>query len=982
MTRPARPRPQTAGNAPSRTASASRAAACSFPGARRDRQFPEPAAPSPVPSPGPSPKPSPNPNPNRPTPTPTPTTQRLTGVVAASPPDGRGICQKHGLTLHMKCPVTGTLGRLRQQLAQKKDHKQHLAQSTVGTGKARVSHAGAVALVLRTHQARQRAAAACSRHPADDQLAHQVAAHHRPLRPPMRHDMSRIHHRSRWVAALVAACLVALLAAPRAQADVPFMVVPQAPMVSTPEAGSDEQGRTDQTSVAFEVEGSWTQLSCQLDDQTDTTCGTPVTPCPVAQCTMVSRSGLRSGSHELFVTDPYGDSARRRGRHTHSLSTSRLPLTPTWPGCRAPAPDRRSSSTGTRTTRVSRTRASARSLWPQRRHRGRRARAAAASRPRSRVGMSSTSSARGLSTTSGARRMSSWFPTDPVPCSLAPIRPLRALQFEVYGRAPGSPVRPRDPVGGNADLPARGKRSQPLAGLGDPSLPGLQRLDPHPAADPARPPAPRTRRQPRHRAQAGPDGAPRTRRHAHRRAALRRDQRGHGHPVLRTKESRAAMRSRFTLTAAALAVAVLAAPQAQAAVTRRVECSDATSSECVLVTEYPIPPPPQYSTNPGGITAGPDGRMWFTENEGGARHRRDQPDRPDQSVHDSNRRQSSRNDCVGAGRAAVVQRGSHKQDRRSDDERAVHRVLTARREVLEPTTSRSARTGASGLPLRAQIRTATTKAMSAPWQHPGSSPPTRFMRCSVRSPRARTAGSGSWMRTATSTPSPPTARSPGTHCPTTFMRRLQITAGPDSRIWVTNGGGVAAVTTTGSVGVLYESYVPLVGRQDRWASGAWEITAGPDGRLWYFDGGQELLSAMTPSGAQSGVFLPVGVDPNTAGLAALATAPSGAHHVAEGFGKLWVDRRLPGRRDRSGHTQRQAPGWLQGAQADRPHRQATARRQVGKQALPAGIGHEEVKANRKRAGRVIAQRLTPGSHHEYGTRVAVVVGERRARRSR
>ena len=55
---------------------------------------------------------------------------------------------KHGLTLHMKCPVTGTLTAT-ATAAQKKTHKQHLAQSTVGTGKARVSHAGAVALVLR-----------------------------------------------------------------------------------------------------------------------------------------------------------------------------------------------------------------------------------------------------------------------------------------------------------------------------------------------------------------------------------------------------------------------------------------------------------------------------------------------------------------------------------------------------------------------------------------------------------------------------------------------------------------------------------------------------------------------------------------------------------------------------------------------------------------------------------------------------------------
>ena len=244
--------------------------------------------------------------------------------------------------------------------------------------------------------------------------------------------MSRIDHRPRWVAALVAACLVALLAAPRAQADVPFMVVPQAPMVSTPEAGSDEQGRTDQTSVAFEVEGSWTQLSCQLDDQTDTTCGTPVTPCPVAQCTMVSRSGLRSGSHELFVTDPYGDSAGVEGvifdffvdltpPHAYLAGLSGAGTRPTfefdW---------NENDESVTDTGECSLTLASAPPSWAPCPGGG----SLTATLPRRHVEY--LFRARAVDDLGRASNVIV-VPYDPVPCSLAPIRPLRALQFEVYG---------------------------------------------------------------------------------------------------------------------------------------------------------------------------------------------------------------------------------------------------------------------------------------------------------------------------------------------------------------------------------------------------------------------------------------------------------------------------------------------------------------------------------------------------------------------
>ncbi len=54
--------------------------------------------------------------------------------------------------------------------------------------------------------------------------------------------MWSIDHRTRRLAGVVmTTCAMAVTAAPRARADMPFSIVPQPPMVSTPGAASEEQ---------------------------------------------------------------------------------------------------------------------------------------------------------------------------------------------------------------------------------------------------------------------------------------------------------------------------------------------------------------------------------------------------------------------------------------------------------------------------------------------------------------------------------------------------------------------------------------------------------------------------------------------------------------------------------------------------------------------------------------------------------------------
>jgi hypothetical protein len=95
-----------------------------------DRQFPEPTAPPPPPPPPP----------HRPT-------QKLSGLALPHHLTPAALVQ-HGLTLHLKCPVAGTLTAT-ATATHKTAHKHHLPLATVATGTARVTHAGIVTVVLR-----------------------------------------------------------------------------------------------------------------------------------------------------------------------------------------------------------------------------------------------------------------------------------------------------------------------------------------------------------------------------------------------------------------------------------------------------------------------------------------------------------------------------------------------------------------------------------------------------------------------------------------------------------------------------------------------------------------------------------------------------------------------------------------------------------------------------------------------------------------
>jgi hypothetical protein len=98
-----------------------------------DRRFPEPTAPPP----GPGPKPQP-----------TPTAQKLT-LLSLPHRLTAAAFVKHGLSLRVTVPVTGTL-RAAATIVRSSARAHHLPEATVGSGTAQVKHAGAVTLILRS----------------------------------------------------------------------------------------------------------------------------------------------------------------------------------------------------------------------------------------------------------------------------------------------------------------------------------------------------------------------------------------------------------------------------------------------------------------------------------------------------------------------------------------------------------------------------------------------------------------------------------------------------------------------------------------------------------------------------------------------------------------------------------------------------------------------------------------------------------------
>ena len=97
-----------------------------------------------------------------------------------------------------------------------------------------------------------------------------------------------------------------------------------------------------------------------------------------------------------------------------------------------------------------------------------------------------------------------------------------------------------------------------------------------------------------------------------------------------------------------------------------------------------------------------------------------------------------------------------------------------------------------------------------------------------------------------------------------------ITAGPDGALWITVGGAppdftnIRRITTSGIVTAEYSVDGNLVG-----------ITAGPDGALWFTDNGRDKIGRITTSGTITTYALPRGSRP-AASPESITTGPDGA----------------------------------------------------------------------------------------------------------
>ena len=357
-----------------------------------------------------------------------------------------------------------------------------------------------------------------------------------------------------------------------------------------------------------------------------------------------------------------------------------------------------------------------------------------------------------------------------------------------------------------------------------------------------------------------------------------------------------------------VSLCLIGVAEARAAVTQRTECSHLDPSQCALVTEYPIPPPPQYSTNPGGIAPGPDGRMWFTENAGAAQGIG--------AITPSGQITQYTIPTGGSHPGSIVAGPDGRMWFSEDLTNKIGAVTTTGQFTEYPLPGGSV--GPYDLAVGSDGRLWFTEEAVYGKSDEGGD----FIGAITTAgqitiypvfamPGGLTEGADGRIWFLDENGNIDAVATDGTvtayPLPEAFHETVDITAGSDGRLWITNIGGVAAVTTTGVVTVYYDSSVPLVGRQDPNSSGAWIISSGPDGRMWYFDLGQDRLSAMTTSGVQSGVFLPIGVDPQTAGGSALATAPLGSPSYGRGLREALVHRRIPRRRDRRRYSEREPP---------------------------------------------------------------------------
>lgn len=424
--------------------------------------------------------------------------------------------------------------------------------------------------------------------------------------------------------------------------------------------------------------------------------------------------------------------------------------------------------------------------------------------------------------------------------------------------------------------------------------------------------------------------------------------------------------------------------QAWATVTQRTECSHLDPSQCVQVTEYPIPPPPQFSTNPGGIAPGPDGRMWFTENAGAAQGIG--AITPDGDI-------TQYTIPTGGSHPGTIVAGPDGRMWFSEDSaNKIGAVTTSGQFTEYPLPAGSV--GPYALAVGADGRIWFTEHGTSETASDGENfigaittdgELTTYPVNALPGALAEGADGRIWFLDSNGYIDAVTTDGAVTAYPlpdSSFHEAIDITAGSDGRLWVTSGSGVAAVTTAGAVTVYYDSAVPLTGRLDPWASGAWEISSGPDGRLWYLDSAQDRLSAMTTSGIQSGVFLPVGVDPQTAGGLALATVPSGAHHMAEGFGRLWFTDGYPDDEigavtlNVSPPVTGQGPGHAS-SPCIVPRLIGLTLRQARKRLTHAhcALGLVIKRKSHKRVGRIVGQHPKAGTKRHGGSRVTVVISK-------
>ena len=112
--------------------------------------------------------------------------------------------------------------------------------------------------------------------------------------------------------------------------------------------------------------------------------------------------------------------------------------------------------------------------------------------------------------------------------------------------------------------------------------------------------------------------------------------------------------------------------------------------------------------------------------------------------------------------------------------------------------------------------------------------------------------------------------------PTVNSGPLDITIGPDGRVWFTEAAGNKIGRLNPADGTVTELPLPAATARP---SG---ITTGPDGALWFTEAGVNRIGRMTTDGAVKEYAVPtttgnpLGLGGDSAGLAALTTGPDGA----------------------------------------------------------------------------------------------------------